>query len=118
MDDPGLVRGGERGGDLRRNVECGGRREPVAIQPLTKCLAVNELGDDVMRSIRLADLENREDVRMVERGGGASLLLEAAHASGVPAELGGEQLERDLATELRIFSQVDFAHPARAEFGE
>jgi hypothetical protein len=48
----------------------------------------------------------------------ARLLLEAAHASGVPAELCGQQLERDLSAELRIFSQVDFAHPAHAEFGE
>src|SRR5262249_8882683 len=117
VHDPGLVRGGERGGDLRRDVEGGGRREPVAIQPLAQRLAVNELRDDVAASTRLADLpnpENREDVRMVERGGGARLLLEAAHASGVPGELGGQQLERDLAAELRIFSQVNFAHPTRA----
>src|SRR5262245_51725577 len=71
-----------------------------------------------MRFIRFADLKYREDVRMVERGGGARLLFEAAHASGVPGELFGQQLDRDLAAELRILSQVDFAHPTSAQWSK
>jgi len=87
-----FVRGGERGG----------RCEPVAIQPLTQRLAQCTRWR-CNAFIRFADLENREDVRMIERGGCARLLLEAAHASGVAGELFGQQLERDLAAQLRVF---------------
>ena len=43
---------------------------------------------------------------------------EAAHSLGVAGELGGQQLERDLAPEPRIFGQIDLAHPTRAEWRE
>ena len=52
---------------------------------------------------------------MVEGGGGARLLLEAADAPGVLCELGREELQRDPAAELGVEREVDLAHAARAE---
>ena len=64
------------------------------------------------RAVGLADLVDGDDVRMVERGGGARLLLEAAHASRLLGELRRQHFERHLAAELGVLRQVDFAHPA------
>ena len=63
----------------------------------------------------LAQRVNRADVGMVERGGGAGLLLEAAHTSRILGEGGGKQLEGDVARELGVGGEPDFAHPARAK---
>ena len=52
---------------------------------------------------------------MVERGGGARLLLEAAQAIGVGGERGGQDLDRHVAPEPRIARAIDLAHAAGAE---
>lgn len=56
-----------------------------------------------------------DDVGMIERGGGARLLLEAAQSVGVRGEFGGQQLERDLPPQSRVAGEVNFSHPARAQ---
>ena len=45
-----------------------------------------------------SDVVYREDVRVVERRGGAGFLLEAAQTIRIPGELGGKQLDGDPAT--------------------
>ena len=52
---------------------------------------------------------------MVERAGGACLLLEAAQAVGVVGDGGGEDLHRDLALEAGIAGPIDVAHAPRAD---
>src|SRR5438552_3020682 len=79
-------------------------------------LAVNKLGGDEVCAIRFANLENSEDVGMVEGGGGASFLFKTAHAFSLASDLGRQQFERDFTVQTRVFGQVNFAHPARAEF--
>ena len=59
-----------------------------------------------------------EDVRVVECGGGARLLLEASDALVVAREVRGQEFERDAPTEARVLRQVDRAHSALAEFFE
>jgi hypothetical protein len=49
---------------------------------------------------------------MIQRGGGASLLLEPAKSVGVGTELGREDFDGDLSTESRITRPIDLAHPA------
>ena len=77
--------------------------------------AFDELGGDVIRPISLADLINRENVRVIQRRCRPRLSLEAAHPLGLSRELRGQQLERDLAPELHILRQVHFAHAAHAQ---
>src|SRR5215475_11005449 len=62
-----------------------------------------------------ADVVNREDVRVVERRGGAGFLLEAEQTVRILGELGGQDFDGDLATESRVFGQIDLAHSACAE---
>jgi hypothetical protein len=56
-----------------------------------------------------------EDVRVVERGHGPGLLLEAAQAVGVGDTLRGDDLDRHFAAEARVAGAVDLAHASGAE---
>ena len=49
-----------------------------------------------------------------ERGSGARLLFETMHALLVLSELFGQEFERDLAIEPRVFGEVDLPHPTCA----
>ena len=53
-----------------------------------------------------SDLVDGNDVRVVERGGGARLLPEAAHPIPIICEALGEQLECDLAPKPDVVGKV------------
>ena len=57
------------------------------------------------------------DVRVVERGEQLRLALEAGEALRVGGEGRGQDLDRDLAPELRVGGAIDLAHAAFAELG-
>ena len=52
---------------------------------------------------------------MIERGHGAGLALEAAHALLVLGEARGKELQRDLALEDFILGEIDLAHTSGAD---
>ena len=60
-------------------------------------------------------LEDRDDVRMVDRRGQLRLAQEAVAERLVLGEAGSEQLERNPPLEPQIFGQVDDAHATPAE---
>ena len=62
-----------------------------------------------------AEVEDREDVRVRERGDGLGLALEARERVGVRGQLRGKDLDRDVAVELRVARAVDLAHAPGAE---
>ena len=68
-------------------------------------------GNAVMR----AEIEDREDVRMVQRRDRVGLALESRHRLGIVRKRLGKHLHRDLAIQLRVPRPVHLAHPARAE---
>src|SRR5262249_20980267 len=78
-----------------------------------------ELGGDKVPPaglrIRLTDFVNGEDVWMIERGCGASFLLEAADSFPILSETRQQQLERHWTVELRVARQVNHSHPARSD---
>ena len=76
---------------------------------------LDELHRDVRDSVRLADVVDGQDVRMVERRGRARLLLEALTAAGVGGQGLGQHLDRDLAPEPRVPRPIHLAHAAGAE---
>ena len=61
-----------------------------------------------------ADVVDRNDVRVIQRGGGAGFLLEAGAALGIGGEL-AEHLDHDLAAEPAIVRCVDLAHASGAD---
>ena len=97
--------------DIQRFMNSHGR----APQALAQRLAFDQLGGDVMRVFRLPDLINGDDVRMIQRQDGASLLLEATHSLLIFGEKAGQPFERDFTTHPGVVSEVHFAHPAGAQ---
>ena len=114
MRDAGGVRHTERLGHLSAQLRQRFNRAAFADQRPQRA-PLDEFHHDEATGFSFADFVNGDDVGMIERGGGARFLLEAPHAISIGSELFGQQLERDLATEPRVFGQIDLAHPARAE---
>jgi hypothetical protein len=78
VDDAGFVRGGQRVGNLNRNVERQHQRQPRLRKPLAQSLSLDKFSGDEVRRIRFEDFVNGDDVGVVERGGRAGFLLKAA----------------------------------------
>ena len=65
----------------------------------------------------LADVVERADVRIVQRGDGLRLALDAGAPAGVGAAVCQEDLDRDRAVEARVARPVHLAHAACADGG-
>ena len=85
---------------------------------LAQRLAVDEFRDQESRAVVIADLVNREDVRVVERRRRPRLVQKTAQSLRIAAQLRPQYLERDRSPERRIDGLVDLAHPAGAEEAE
>ena len=89
MDDAGGMRGNQRRSDLYRDFDrIRGLHKP-AVQRRAQRDAVDELTRDVVLAVSLADVIDRQDVGMVEAGGGTSFLLKTNERGGVGGELRG-----------------------------
>jgi hypothetical protein len=55
---------------------------------------------------------------MIQRGGGARFLFEAAQAIGISRGRRQQDLERHVAAEPRIVGAIDLAHSACADEGD
>ena len=65
----------------------------------------------------LADVVQRTDVRVIQRGDGARFTVEALPELRIGCELRGENLDGDDAVEPRIAGPIDLAHAAGAKGG-
>ena len=63
----------------------------------------------------LADVVDRQDVGVVERAGGAGLVLQRRDAVGVPRGMGQQQLDGDVAAEAFVTRAPHLAHATGAE---
>ena len=63
----------------------------------------------------LADLVDRDDVRVVQGRGGARLLLEAGEPARVLRKLFGKDLQRHLAAQAQVGGNVNLAHTSGPE---
>src|ERR1700693_1280616 len=82
---------------------------------MLQCHAVQKLHDKERMAVLLPDLIDRADIGMVESGGRLRLSLETGQGLGVFRDVLGQELQRDKATELGVFSLVDHTHSAAAE---
>ncbi|MFN7915380.1 MAG: hypothetical protein U0Q55_08565 [Vicinamibacterales bacterium] len=115
VDDPGLVRVGEAAADLFDDAQLppdGERR--VLLDGLGQRLARDVLHDDVRPVLVIADVEDRDDVRVAQLAGRPGLALEAfTHLGRVDAV--AQQLDGDQAIDGGIASDIDGAHAAPAD---
>jgi hypothetical protein len=78
-------------------------------------LALEILEHHVRQAVVLADLEDRDDVLVRAACGRARLDEEPLHELGVVAE---QELDRDLAPELRVAAEEDLAHAAACDLAD
>src|SRR4029453_13448630 len=86
----------------------------LAMNFLAQGDAVDEFHCNEMRTIAFANLVNMRNVRVIERGGGGRLLLEAPHSILACGKLTGENLQRSFAMEASIFGEIHLTHSALA----
>ena len=116
VHDAGLVRlcetVGDLGGELQKLVE----RERTF--NVAQRGAIDVFHDEKVGLVLDADLVDRDDVRMIQRRGGARFALEALEVRGVSEELLLEHLDGDRAAELEILRSVDRSHASRTQQGQ
>ena len=117
VHDALLVRGLERLGDPEREAGRLLRLERAALQPGGERLAGRELHHEEALAVALLETVDAGDARVGQRREHARLALEAREPLGVAREARGQQLERDVAAELRVLGAEDLAHAAGAELG-
>jgi hypothetical protein len=115
MDDAFRVRGRERVGDCR-----GDREQTIAGKPPLRDLPIermsfHQLHREEVDAIRVLDGIDRDDVRVVEGGDGARFALEACQTFRIASQIGGQDLERDVASELHAGGAIHLAHAACPE---
>ena len=80
--------------------------------------AVQHHADDVRGAVVRADVRDREDVGVIQRGGGSCFLVEAPQTVGICRVRGRKNLDRDIAPEPLVARRVDLAYPAPAQQGQ
>src|SRR6185295_317177 len=114
MNYSGFVGCGERACDLTTYVQRGCEFEPAFLHALPKDFSLDILRRYVMDFVRAANLEYRQDIRMIKRGCGPGFEFKSSKAIRFSSEPVWKQLERDPAAEPRVFSKVHIAHTSRA----
>ena len=116
VDEPALMGGVQRGGELRHQRERPlGRERPFGREQPLEVDAVDVAHGDVELAADVARLIDRDDARVVDRGRRARLPQEAGAERLVVAEPRRQDLQRDLATEPHVGRAVDHPHAAATE---
>ena len=98
------------------------RREEAAspslgvVELFRQRLALDQLQDDRRLAVGFVEAVDRGDIGVVQRREQLRLALESRDAIRVGHESVGEDLDRDVATELGVARAIDLAHPAGAEW--
>ena len=118
MDDALLVGGGQGLGERRAAISrIRSSGSPPSGIDAVEGLALDELHGEEVDAVRLLDGVDGDDPGVVEGGQRLGLAPEALEPLRARGHLGGQHLERHVATELRVGGAVDLAHPAGADGG-
>ena len=112
MQNPGGVRRRQRICNLHRVLQAVRNRQSVAGKQLGQRRARDVLHRDEVDTLVLPDVVDRDDVRMIERGGGSGLVDEALSALFADRSVVPEQLDGDGPSEAHVDRTVDDAHAA------
>src|ERR1044071_6421153 len=86
---------------------------------MTQRLAGNQLHRDVMQAAiagrLVADVIDRDEMRMIQPGGRPRLALESLQRFRVRGDVVRKNLDRDVAPEARVARAIDLGHPPAAE---
>ena len=110
-----FVRGFERLADAVRDIE--GLIEGIGPRWMrsAKRLAFDEFEHEKTGPFRLLKIVDRRNVRMIQRRQNFGLALKPAHSRGIMRKLLWQDLDRDLAFQLRVPGAIHLSHAALAE---
>ena len=122
MHDALPMRAIERGGDLGRTAQRLIERERALLEARRQRLALEMLQHQEVERAPIgghvpADVVQRADVRMIERGHRARLALEALPRLRVAGDLRRQHLDRDAAIQPRVPRPIHLPHAARRRAG-
>ena len=117
VHDALVVRGPQRARDRERDLDRLARGQRAAPEPVAQRLALEQLHGREHRAVRLAELVDRQDVRVREGGDGLGLALEAAERLRVVREVAREHLHGDVAVQPRVAGVEHDAHAALPDRG-
>ena len=115
MDDALVMRILKRFADLRHDGQRLARLQLAVRQQVPQRHAIDELHQEVVKTIGLAEIVNGHDVRMVQTRQRARLAREPLGERWVPAGLGGQNLHGHQAVELLLPGLIHRAHAALAD---
>ena len=93
-------------------------RNRPARDALRQVLALDQLHHQRAHATALLEAVNVRDVRMVERGERLRFAREPRQPIRIAGERIGQDLQRDVAIELRVARAIDLAHAPGADDGE
>ena len=91
------------------------KRERAPLQARAERLPLEELHDEVRNPVRLADVVDRANVRVIEGRGGLRLPREPRADRRIGEPVPANELERDRSLEAHVGRAKDFAHSALPE---
>ena len=102
-----------------RNLTCDGQRlvdtKRAKRDAVGQRRSLDQLQYEGVHICRVLEAVDRRDVRMVERGEHLRFPLEARHPIAIEGNGSGQDLQRNVASELAVACAIDLTHPARAE---
>src|SRR5262245_54499363 len=115
MNDSFLVCGGKAIRYLQRVIHRASLAHRAATNSIPECLAFQKFRNHVSRPIMSADVVNDEYVWVIQRTRRACFLFEPAQAIRVGRNSCGQNLHRNVATQLSITPLIHFSHSSSAE---
>ena len=115
VDVAGCVGGGHRVGDLRRQLQRPANLQRTACHLHAQGLPLEKLEHEIDAPAVLAGVEERGDVGVRQREGGARLLKQAGTRPRVGCELGGQPADRDRAAQPGVTGPVQVSGTIRLE---
>ena len=109
------VGGGQRPGELCRDVDDLVRRQRTALQQRAQGRAGHVLARQIERVVDLLERVDRGDPRMGQRCGRPGLLAQPFAAGRIAAQARGERLERHAPRQPHVIGQIHHPHPAAAD---
>src|SRR5580704_6403186 len=116
MNYAAVMRGGETVDDLKRVLGRFTDGDGPLQDSLAQGLAFQKFRDDVRGGSVKTDIVDGEDVGMIQSGGCAGFLFEAAQVVGIFARGWADELQGDVAAQALVARSENLAHTAGANF--
>jgi hypothetical protein len=109
MDEASLMGRGKTVGDLGADVHNFARGEGAVSDQLAQRGAIDQLHHQEVSAGFAANIENREDIRVIQRRCGSCFAFEALAKLRVLRRVRRQDLDRDDAIEARVAGAIDLA---------